>query len=326
MMHLEDDFGRRFSYLRLSLTEVCNFRCQYCLPNGYRKNGAHNFLEKDEVLRLVSALTPLGLWKTRLTGGEPTLRPDFLEIAEGIASTPGIKRLALTTNGYRLRENAQSYRDAGISHINISIDSLKAETFKDITGHDRLNEVLDGIAAAQSAKFQRIKLNTVLLKNWNDSEFENILAFLKDQDISLRFIELMRTGDNQDFFQRHHLSGAVVEKQLQAMGWREAPRSPGAGPAKEYQHPDYHGKIGLIMPYSKDFCDSCNRLRVTSKGDLRLCLFGEGGLSLRDLLQSDDHKHVLQQRVLKLLGGKAESHQLHQGITGATQHLASIGG
>lgn len=325
-MHLEDDFGRRFSYLRLSLTEVCNFRCQYCLPNGYRKNGSHDFLEKDEIIRLISALTPLGLWKARLTGGEPTLRPDFLSIAEGIASTPGIKRLALTTNGYRLKENAQRYRDAGISHINISIDSLKPETFKDITGHDRLTEVLDGIAAAQAAKFQRIKLNTVLLKNWNDGEFEDILNFLKDQDISLRFIELMRTGDNQEFFKRHHLSGSDVEAKLTSMGWTLAPRSPGAGPAKEFSHPDYQGQIGLIMPYSKDFCDSCNRLRVTSKGELRLCLFGEGGLSLRDLLQRDEDKERLQHRVLKLLGGKAASHDLQNGNTGATRHLASIGG
>jgi GTP 3',8-cyclase len=324
---LADRHGRRFEYLRLSLTDVCNFRCSYCLPDGYRKaKGAPPNMSVDEIRRLVSAFAQLGLWKVRLTGGEPTLRTEFLEIARTVSGIQGVHKVAVTTNGYRLVERAQSYADAGISAINISMDSLKPERFRDITGHDRLGEILDGIAACRAAGIASIKLNSVLLKGLNDGELDDFLAFVVEHDLVLRFIEVMRTNDNPGFFAAHHLSGAFVTDRLEALGWRRQIRKAGAGPAIEYANPDGPGRIGIIAPYSKDFCASCNRLRVSAIGKLHLCLFGDAGIDLRPLLQQDSQQDELIQRLQRLVATKAPAHLLHQGNSGATPHLASIGG
>jgi cyclic pyranopterin phosphate synthase len=288
--HLADNFGRRFPYLRLSVTDVCNFSCSYCLPDGYKKTGCESFLNQEEIVRLVKAFAALGVWKIRLTGGEPTVRPDFIQIAQRVASVQGIKKLAFTTNGYKLPERAQSYYNAGLRAINISIDSLNAEKFKAITKHDRLEEILDGLEACHDAGFESVKINTVLLKGYNDNELDDFIAFVQDKPVSLRFIELMRTGDNQDYFSEHHLPGTRVTNGFLAQGWRMKPRVEGAGPAQEFEHKDSKGTIGLIAPYSKDFCKSCNRLRMSAKGALHLCLFGEGGYSVRHLLQSDEQQ------------------------------------
>ncbi len=323
---ITDAFGRRFPYLRLSLTDVCNFSCSYCLPDGYQKTKGDCFMSADEIRRLVTAFAALGIWKIRLTGGEPTVRKDFVEIANIISTIPGIKKLAVTTNGYKLPERAASYAAAGISAINISIDSLQPQKFKDITGHDRLEEVLQGVDACFDAGIKNIKINTVLLKGINDCELDDLFNFVANKRISLRFIELMRTIDNHDYFNKHHLSGTAVTNRLQELGWQEIPRSDGAGPAVEFTHPQSVGNIGVIAPYSKDFCKTCNRLRVSAKGDLQLCLFGEGGNSLRHLLQDDNQQHELEDAILSLMQFKPLSHFLHQGNSGTRAHLASIGG
>ena len=323
---LADSFGRRFPYLRLSLTDVCNFRCSYCLPDGYKKTGCETFLEQTEILRLVRAFAALSVWKIRLTGGEPTIRPDFIGITRQIAAMPGIENLAFTTNGYKLPQRAQEYFDAGLRAINISIDSLNNSGFKTITGHDRLGEVLEGITACFEAGFESIKINTVLLKNLNDTELDDFIDFVKDKPVSLRFIELMRTRDNQDYFQKHHLSGTYVTERLLSKGWHAKPRADGAGPAVEFGHPESAGTIGLIAPYSKDFCKSCNRLRMSAKGVLHLCLFGEGGYSVRHLLQSDEQQEELQEKIMALMNFKKSAHFLHDNNSGVRDHLASIGG
>lgn len=324
---LKDGHGRRFDYLRLSLTDMCNFRCSYCLPDGYRKTRrAPANLSIDEIRRLVTAFAELGLWKVRLTGGEPTLRREFLEIARTVTAIQGIRKVAVTTNGYRLAERAQSYSDAGISAINISMDSLKPERFRTITGHDRLNEILHGIAACRAAGISSVKLNSVLLKGLNDDELDDFLAFVVEHDLTLRFIEVMRTNDNLGYFAAHHLSGAYVSERLEAFGWQKQARQAGAGPAIEHTNPDGPGRIGIIAPYSKDFCASCNRLRVSATGNLHLCLFGDAGIDLRPLLQQDSQKGELIGRLERLVATKAPAHLLHQGNSGATPHLASIGG
>ena len=324
---LSDALGRRFEYLRLSLTDMCNFRCTYCLPDGYRKaKGAPSNLPPEEIVRLVRAFATLGLWKIRLTGGEPTLRKEFNEIASAVSSVPGIRRLAMTTNGYRLPERAQSFYDAGIRAVNISIDSLDAAKFRQITGHARLEEVLYGIEAAQTAGIENIKINTVLMRDLNHMEIDDFLKFVAARDISLRFIEVMRTNDNPGFFKSHHLPGENVTDRLEQLGWTRLPRVLGAGPAIEYGHADAKGRIGIIAPYSKDFCASCNRLRVSATGKFHLCLFGEGGIDLRPLLASDSQHDELVARIISLTMTKAPSHLLQQGNSGATPHLASIGG
>lgn len=321
-----DNFGRRFPYLRLSLTEACNFRCSYCLPNGYHVKKQDVFLTKLEIIRMVRSFVDLGVWKIRLTGGEPTIRPDFIEIAEEISAMKGVRKLAFTTNGYKLPERAQSYFQAGLRHINVSIDSLDSDRFERITGHRRLEEVLEGIAECQRLGFETIKVNAVLLKDLNHDELEKFVTFVMHKNISVRFIELMRTGENKDYFDAHHISGDYVTDFLLERGWGIAPRGEGAGPAIEFIHPLSVGSIGLIAPYSKDFCKSCNRLRVSAKGNLHLCLFGELGYSLRPLLQADSQSGELQDKILSLLKYKKETHYLHQGETGMTPHLASIGG
>ncbi|MDT8278961.1 MAG: GTP 3',8-cyclase MoaA [Erythrobacter sp.] len=323
---LHDGIGRRFEYLRLSLTEVCNFRCTYCLPDGYRKPCNRPVeLSVDEIRRAVTAFAQLGLWKVRLTGGEPSLRRDFEEVARAVAAVPGIRRVAVTTNGYRLAQRAQAWRDAGISAINVSVDSLDPARFAAITGHDRLAEVLRGIEAAQAAGFDAIKLNAVLMRGVNDDELAAMVDFVRARDLSLRFIEVMRTNDNAAFFRDRHIAGQSVIDRLEAAGWHRLPRAPGAGPAVELGHPDAKGRIGIIAPYAKDFCASCNRLRLSSDGRLHLCLFGDGGSDLRPLLSTDDPQPLIA-HIRGLVATKAPAHRLHDGNSGATPHLASIGG
>ena len=323
---IEDRFGRNFHYLRVSITDVCNFRCNYCLPNGYKKTNPSSFLAHDEILRLVKAFIDLGIWKIRLTGGEPTIRKDFLDIVSAINDLPGVQKLAFTTNGYKLPARAKDFYQAGLRAVNISLDSLDANQFKKITGVDRFTEVLEGIHACIDAGFESVKINTVLLKSLNDTEFDDFINFVADKDISLRFIELMRTNDNLEYFKLHHLSGHTIVKKLLARGWQVCPRLPGAGPALEFHHPHSIGKIGLIAPYSKDFCTTCNRLRVSARGSLHLCLFGEGGFSLREYLQYDNQLDELKKKITQLMAFKRSSHFLHQGDSGTRKHFASIGG
>ena len=324
---LRDGMGRRFEYLRLSLTEVCNFRCTYCLPDGYRKRcGQPAELGLAEIERAVRGFAALGLWKVRLTGGEPTLRRDFAEIAEAVSSVPGIRKVAMTTNGYGLAKNAARWRQAGVSALNVSVDSLDPARFARITGHDRLQEVMDGIDAARDAGFASIKINAVLMRGTNDDELPAMMRFVVERDLSLRFIEVMRTNDTADFFAARHLAGESVARRLEAEGWRRLEREAGAGPAVEYAHPGGRGRIGIIAPYARDFCASCNRLRLGSDGRMHLCLFGDGGIDLRPLLQSDAQHGELVDRITALTATKAPAHRLHEGNSGATPHLASIGG
>lgn len=325
MQTLQDRFGRRFSYLRLSVTDVCNFRCEYCLPNGYLGN-PRGFLALDEIRRLVKAFTELGTWKVRLTGGEPTVRKDFLEIVRALKAIPGVQRLAMTTNAYRLARDAETLRAAGLDAINISLDALDAERFEHITGDHRFDQVMAGIEAALSAGFSSVKINAVLLRGLNDDQLPAFMEFVRVHPVSVRFIELMQTGTNAEYFALRHLSTAAVRRMLDDAGWKARQRSPGDGPAVEYLHPDYRGTIGLIAPYAPGFCDSCNRLRVTARGGLRLCLFGHGAADLRPLLQHDHQREELKARIIAALFAKTPGHRLHQGDFGDTPHLAMTGG
>ena len=324
----EDTFHRKFYYLRLSVTDVCNFKCTYCLPNGYQPHGQapSSFLSVPEIRRLVVAFASCGTNKVRITGGEPSLRKDFLPIIESIASTPGIEKVAMTTNGYRLEKQVAQWKAAGLTHINVSVDSLDARMFQQITGENKFAQVMSGIDRAFDVGYEQVKVNVVLMKGLNLSEFPAFLRWIKDRPIQLRLIELMQTGEMDQLFNQHHVSGAVIRTQLLNEGWLPKVRAVNDGPAQVFVHPDYRGEIGLIMPYEKDFCTSCNRLRVSAKGKLHLCLFGEQGVDLRDLLHCDEQRDELITRIAGGLKNKAVSHFLQQGNTGATPHLASIGG
>lgn len=325
MDRLIDRFGRRFRYLRLSVTEVCNFRCTYCLPEGFKKTQPLSFLSPAEIGRLVETFARLGVGKVRLTGGEPSVRRDLGEIIGRVGAVAGVDKVALTTNGWNLRRHIAEWRAAGLTNLNISIDSLDPDQFRRITGHDRLGDVLRGLDAALAHGMPAVKVNAVLLKDAAAAGFEDFAAFVRDRPVAVRFIELMRTGDNADYFDRQHVSGQVLKFWLEQRGWTARARAVDDGPATEYQHPEFAGRIGLIAPYAPGFCDSCNRLRVTARGKLRLCLFGEGGVELRDLLGQDDSE-ALAERIAGALVGKSAGHRLGEGRTGDTRQLAQVGG
>lgn len=326
MLELEDAFARKFQYLRLSITDVCNFKCQYCLPDGYQPEGRKSFLTVAEIARLTRAFASMGTSKVRLTGGEPSLRKDFTHIIETVANTRGIAKVAMTTNGYRMAKLANEWRQAGLTAINVSVDSLDPRMFHQITGQNRFHEVMAGIDAALTAGFSQVKVNAVLMRGLNDGDLGQFLGWIKHNSIQLRFIELMKTGEMDELFDRHHVRGALIKTQLLRLGWQQKIRALNDGPAEVFYHPDYQGEIGLIMPYSKDFCASCNRLRVSALGKLHLCLFGDYGVDLRDLLADDQQISGLQQRLREALVDKKATHFLHDGHSGMTPNLASIGG
>ena len=330
MQKLRDSFGRTFPYIRLSITDVCNFKCGYCLPNGYQidKNDNRKFLNINEIKRLAKGLSEMGVCKIRLTGGEPTVRKDFFDIVKILKNESGIKKVVMTTNGYHLDQKAKNIVDSGLNGINISIDSLNPKTFKKITGHDRLNEILFGIKKLKNLGFDNIKVNAVLLNGINSSEkdFEEWSKFIKINKIDFRYIELMQTGDNLDYFKKYHISSNIFKNYLIKNKWIHQTLGRDAGPSLNYINPEYKGKFGIIAPYSKNFCKTCNRLRITSRGDLRLCLFGNTGISIRHLLQKDNQLEELKDLISKQLHFKKESHYLELGETGLTKNLSKTGG
>ncbi|EKK9986862.1 GTP 3',8-cyclase MoaA [Vibrio vulnificus] len=324
----EDRFHRKFYYLRLSVTDVCNFKCTYCLPDGYQPSGQKNssFLNLAEIRRVVKAFADCGTSKVRITGGEPSLRKDFTDIIHTVASTQGIKRVATTTNGYRMEKHIGEWKEAGLNQVNVSVDSLDPRMFHQITGENKFHQVMSGIDRAFEVGFEQVKVNVVLMKDLNHNELPAFLHWIKHRPIQLRFIELMQTGEMDTLFQQHHVSGVAIRNHLIANGWLLKVKAANDGPAQVFVHPDYQGEIGLIMPYEKDFCASCNRLRVSAKGKLHLCLFGDRGVELRDLLQQDFQESALIERIQAELQTKSVSHFLNDGNTGMTPHLASIGG
>jgi cyclic pyranopterin phosphate synthase len=323
---LRDSLGRDLHYLRLSVTDRCNFRCVYCLPDGCPKASAEHPLSREEIGRLVHGFAGMGFWKVRLTGGEPTLRPDIARLVEEVARTPGIRRVGLSTNGYRLAEMVSELREAGLASLNVSLDSLDPGRFREITGSARLGHVVAGIEEALAVGIPSVKVNVVLLGGLDDRELGRLLDWTRDQPLTVRFIELMETAGNVALFRRSRLPAARVVEKLERLGWARLPRDDGDGPATNYGHPDHAGKAGVISAYSGGFCDTCNRLRVTSTGDLRLCLFGDQHVSLRPLLRHDGSQEELMDLVERSVQRKPAAHELSQGRCGSTASLAMTGG
>ncbi len=328
-MFLKDSFQRKFSYLRLSVTEKCNFKCEYCLPNGFQEfasNYDENELTINEIKNLVTAFASLGVTKVRLTGGEPTVRRDIVEIVDVVSRINGIEDIALTTNGFKLPQLALSLRTAGLNKLNISLDSLNKNKFNKIVGGDKFESVMMGIETALSLKFNSIKLNAVLTAETTEDEVQLFLNYIKNKPISVRFIELMKTEKNSEFFKKNHINAGALKLFLQKNDWKIMNKKSTDGPAIVYRHNDYEGSIGIIAPYTEGFCEDCNRLRVTSVGGLRLCLFGENDYQLRDLLQNENHSNDLINRIQSAVLEKPESHFLKYGIVGKNTHFAQIGG
>lgn len=282
---LVDQFGRRVDYIRLSITDRCDFRCVYCMAENM------TFLPRDEVLsleectRLVKIFVNLGVTKVRITGGEPLVRKNALWLFNEIGNLEDLKELVLTTNGSQLEKQAQDLKKAGVKRINISLDSLDSERFKSITRTGELEKVLNGIQAAKLAGFENIKLNTVLMRGVNDDEALSLVEFAIQQAIDISFIEEMPLGDVDHARTSTFVSNADTLKLLQGKYTLTSSTHQTGGPARYWQVANTQTKIGFISPHSHNFCESCNRVRVTCKGELFLCLGQEDKIDLMPLLR-----------------------------------------
>jgi cyclic pyranopterin phosphate synthase len=324
---LLDALGRRFNYLRLSITDACNFRCAYCLPGGFCPAPSEEApLGVDEIRRLVTGFAALGVEKVRLTGGEPCLRRDLVEVVRAVAGVPGVRRVGVTTNGYDLERLAAPLREAGLAFVNVSVDSLDPERFHAVTGRPLLDRVLRGVEAALAAGFASVKVNAVLLRGLDEDELGAFIAWTRELPIAVRFIELMPTGCDAAFFSAHHAPVSRVADELHRRGWSPRARSATDGPAVEYVHPDHAGRVGYIAPSAPGFCATCNRLRVSARGALKLCLFGDRDEPLRPYLQSDAQAPALDEALRRLVALKPPGHHLDEGCHGNTWSLAAIGG
>ncbi len=327
-LNLVDNFHRQLSYLRLSITDFCNFRCDYCLPNGYTANAGKrpdNELSVSEIDILIQAFAKLGTTKVRLTGGEPSIRQDLPRIIELAKQTQGIQTVAVSSNGYRLAKHLSDWQTAGLNQLNISIDSFDPAIFKQITGFDILPTLLKDIDTLLVTTDIKLKLNGILMADTAFDNLQSVLSFVKNRPVTYRFIEFMQTSDNKALFFAQHSSGQRIKDFLLENGWQSQRRASDAGPAIEYRHADYVGGIGLIEPYAPQFCDSCNRLRVSSQGKVHLCLFDNGSYDVRAFLANGDVDglvHALQ----SLMPIKPEHHLLKQNDSGIMANLSMIGG
>jgi cyclic pyranopterin phosphate synthase len=283
---LTDQFGRKVDYIRLSITDRCDFRCVYCMSEDMTFLPRNEVLSLEECARLVKVFVALGVKKVRITGGEPLVRKNALWLFEEIGHLPGLRELVTTTNGSQLEHQAQALRKAGVKRINISLDSLDAKRFRKITRVGELDKVLRGIAAAKQAGFDNIKLNTVLMRDFNDDETLSLLDFAIAQGIDISFIEEMPLGEVDHARDSTFVSNNATLKLLQAHHTLIPSTETTGGPARYWRIPNTHTRVGFISPHSHNFCESCNRVRITCKGELYLCLGQDDKVDLMPLLRS----------------------------------------
>lgn len=275
-----DPMGRNITYLRISVTELCNLRCRYCMPaDGVCKKRHDQMLTEEELIRAVEAAASLGITKLRITGGEPLIKKNIVSICRRAAAVPGIEELCLTTNGLLLPELAAPLREAGVRRINLSLDTLDPKKYADITRGGSLEQALAGLQAALDAGFDKIKLNAVLIGGFNDDEIPQLAELTRRLPVDMRFIELMPMYDGGDFGPEAFLPVSRVLEQLP----EALPEPPDGGVAKLWRLPGAQGRIGLISPLSDHFCGRCNRLRLTADGRLKPCLHGPEELSVKGL-------------------------------------------
>jgi cyclic pyranopterin phosphate synthase len=283
---LIDAFGRTVDYIRLSITDRCDFRCTYCMGEDVE------FLPRDEVLsleecaRIVKAFVALGVSKVRITGGEPLVRKNAIWLFEEIGKMPGVRELVTTTNGSQLEHQAQALKSAGVRRINISLDSLQASRFKAITRVGELDKVLRGITAAKQAGFDNIKLNTVLMRGVNDDETLDLVSFAIEQAIDISFIEEMPIGDVGHARESSYVSNADTLAKIQSAYALTSTALNTGGPARYWQINETQTKVGFISPHSHNFCEACNRVRISCKGELYLCLGQEDKIELMPILRA----------------------------------------
>ncbi|MEJ2538646.1 MAG: GTP 3',8-cyclase MoaA [Gemmatimonadota bacterium] len=326
---MEDGFGRRIEYLRISVTDKCNLRCVYCMPlEGLDWLRRDELLSYEEIRTVVATMAPLGLRRVRITGGEPLVRRDLPELVRMVAETPGIEDVSLSTNAVLLAEHADALRDAGLHRVNISLDSLRPERVDALARRPgSFPRIMAGFDAAERVGFTPLKVNVVLMRGRNDDEIADFAAITRERPWHVRFIEVMPTGANLDVSVENYFSCQEALKRVREVGELEPAEGPtGNGPATYYRFPGAPGTVGVITPMSHNFCDRCNRMRLTADGQLRPCLFGDLQTDLRTALRAGDPLEPLIRETLRV---KPERHHLVQGSTlgsGGLVALSQTGG
>jgi cyclic pyranopterin phosphate synthase len=306
---LIDKYGRHVTYIRLSITDRCDFRCTYCMAEEMTFLPRSQVLTLEECLRIATTFVGLGVTKVRVTGGEPLVRPNSIWLLEQIARLEGLKELVITTNGSQLDRFAQALFNAGVKRINISLDTLRADRFTEITRIGDLAKVLRGIDAAKATGFQRIKLNTVMMRDRNDDEFIDLVQFAVDKGIDISFIEEMPLGEIGHGRQSTYFSTEEAIERLQTRFSLLASTENSGGPARYWRIPDTQTRVGFISPHSHNFCDTCNRVRITAQGELYPCLGNNDAISLLPLLREHpDDDGPLLQAIMHTMGIKAKGH------------------
>ena len=322
---MRDSFDRKIDYLRISLTDKCNLMCKYCMPSEGVEHLSHcQILTLEEVYRLVAVMSELGIKRVRLTGGEPLVRKNICKLISDIKALPSIESISLTTNGVLLGDMISDLKSAGVDNVNISIDTLDRERYKELTAHDYLDKVLDSIKSALHHGL-RPKLNCVPMKEWNEDELERIALMARDNDIDVRFIELMPTSQGKNYTP---IPSDEIKKRFdKAFGEGEAitDESSLKGPAAYYKYDGFKGRIGFISPLSHMFCKDCNRIRLTSTGYLKLCLHHDIGLDLREIIRDGADDTELSEKIEEAIKLKPKAHNLHK-PSGDEVSMYQIGG
>ena len=323
--HLTDGFGRRIEYLRLSVTDRCDLRCTYCLPEGFKDfEEPEHWLTFDEIERVVSAFARLGVSRVRLTGGEPLLRHNLPALAERLKRLPGLHDLSLSSNATQLDKHAQALARAGVSRINVSLDSLQPERIEQIAGRAVLPKILAGLAAAKRAGFSPIKLNMVVMPGVNDDEIDAMVRFCIEHGFVLRLIETMPMGDTGR--NAGHLDLQAVKEKLRAQFGLVEGVMPGGGPARYLQTPDGAFSIGFITPISQHFCGTCNRVRLSVDGTLYLCLGQEEKVEFRPLLRAGASDQMLEDAIRQAIEIKPERHEFREQPAKLVRFMSATGG
>lgn len=307
-----DQFGRRITYLRISVIDKCNLRCLYCMPHGWvNRNRLADLLTNDELVELAGIFAELGIEKIRLTGGEPLLRPGLVELVNRLAHLPGIRQVAMSTNGVLLKRSVQALKDAGLQRVNVSLDTLSRERFAQITGMDQWDEVVAGILEAKAAGLEPVKLNTVLMKGMNDEEVVELVDFTIRHDLEVRFIEWMPTNplvdmEREDRFLSNEVSRARIEAHYRLIPDDPDPHSP----ARSFRIEGTSARVGFINPLSNLFCAMCNRVRLKVTGRIKTCLHGQEELDLKAMLRTGVAREEITRQIATAVFLRPEQHFL----------------
>ncbi len=324
---MKDSYGREIHYLRISLTDRCNFRCVYCMPTDMAFAPQSNLLTDAELIRLVRIATTIGFDRVRLTGGEPTVRPDLISIVGGIAAIPGIKEIAMTTNALKLEKIAEPIAKAGLKRVNISIDTLDAERFHKITRFGKLDQVWRGILAAERAGLNPIKLNAVVVRGYNEDDIVDLAKLTLDHDWDMRFIEVMPLGSISEFQMNSVVPVAEMRLRIEsALGPLQPVNWDRHNPARPYRLQGGRGTIGFISSVTEPFCEGCDRVRLTSDGRMRLCLLRDDEVDLMTPLRMGSSDDELRELMTRGVYNKPWGHGLAEHVIPEMRVMSQIGG